>query len=820
MPGFQSEANSARSQQIVASDSELRFLNGGGQIGQLLRSGKGLPAPMQTPADWPDSIKTLVAVMFSANQPMFLVWGAERRMVYNDAYSPILRDKHPSALGQPLLQVWHEIEGELLPLMEKAFAGEPTQSDKLALCVKRDGRLQAAWFSFFYAPVRDANGNVIGVFCACNEITEQHLAQQTATATCERYKGVIDAMSEGFVLMDENYRVLEMNAEAVRLDGRALGDMVGRSHWELWPGSIGTPVEAAHREAMEQRRPVSLRHHYTSEGFDNWLELRVFPLAEGGTAAFFRNVNPAVSADVALRASEARFRAAVSAIGVMWTNNANGEMAGDQPGWSQITGQTADQYQGFGWTEVVHPDDAQPTVDAWRRAVASRSAFQHEHRLRVQSGQWRLFSIRAVPVFDAQQQIIEWVGVHIDITEARRTEAALRDADQRKDEFLATLAHELRNPLAPIRTAARVLSQPDVTADVVRSCADILARQVTHMALLLDDLLDVSRITSGRLELKKTTITVGSIVDAAIEASRPCIDARSHHLTVTVPEPLMQLNADALRLSQVLTNLLNNAAKYTDPQGQIELTITATDDGLQMVVSDNGIGIAPDSLAQIFVMFSQVDSPIDRSEGGVGIGLSLARGLVVLHGGTLDGHSPGLGHGTTMTIQLPGSLYINSAEDTARNTAPPVALKATPQPLSILVVDDNRDAADTLAMLLDMEGHRAVTAYGGAAALALIGAQPFDAAIMDIGMPGMNGYELARHTRLTAAGAPLLLVALTGWGQEGDQQKALAAGFDRHMSKPVNPDLLLEGLNRWVISKRASNEVSGTGYSASAFSNL
>ncbi|MDQ3271678.1 MAG: PAS domain-containing protein, partial [Pseudomonadota bacterium] len=538
----------------TAGSNDLRFLSGGGEIGRILRSGSGLPASMQTPASWPDSIKTLVAVILCAKQPpMYVAWGNGRNQVYNDAFIPILRQKHPSALGQPLFDVWHEAADELLPLVDKAYGGEPTQSGKMEILAERGGRLEPAWFSFFHAPVLDANGDVIGIFCACNEITEQHLAQQAAAATSQRYKDVIEVMSEGFLLLDEQYRVLEMNAEGLRVSQRELGQLVGRSLWELWPGSLGSPLEAAHREAMLERRPVSVRHHYTAEGYDNWVDLRIYPVPEGGVAVFFRDINEPIRAEAQLRASEARFRAAVTAIGVMWINNADGEMVGEQPGWSQITGQSAAQYQGYGWTHAVHPDDVQSTVEAWQRSVKSQSLFQHEHRVRVQSGQWRLFSIRAVPVFDADQQITEWVGVHIDITEARRTEQELREADQRKDEFLATLAHELRNPLAPIRTAARVLSQPDVNAASVRTCADILARQAGHMALLLDDLLDISRITSGRLELKKAVVTVRAIVEAAVEAARPGIVARGHHLTVSLPDEVIELDADSLRLSQVLT---------------------------------------------------------------------------------------------------------------------------------------------------------------------------------------------------------------------------------------------------------------------------
>ena len=806
-----------------AHDRDLAFLGGGGQLGCLLRGDtSGLPAFMQSPASWPDSIKTLVAIIFSADQPMYVAWGTEGQMVCNDAYLPILRHKCPSAAAQPLLDLWSG-DLELLTRVQADRAAGPAPVKQVQITIARDGRLENAWFSFFHAPVHEAAGAIIGSFCVCSDISSQQLARQSAASTSQRYKNIIDAMSEGVLLMDEDYRVLEINAEALRLSIKEREEVLGKTHWELWPASLGTPVEAVYREAMQQRRPTSLRHHYTSEGLQNWLDLRIYPVPEGGLAAFFRDINGPMQSEAALRASEARFRAAVSAIGFMWTNNAKGEMVGVQAGWSQITGQSPDQYQGLGWTDAVHPDDVQPTLQAWDRSVAGKSFFRHEHRVRVQSGEWRLFSVQAAPVFSDNDQISEWVGVHIDITEAGLAKQALREADHRKDEFLATLAHELRNPLAPIRTAARVLMQPNASAQSVQTCAAILSRQSDHMALLLDDLLDVSRITSGLLELKKTVVNIQAIVDAAVEAARPGITARGHRLTVSLPDKIIEISADSLRLSQVLTNLLNNAVKYTEPQGLITLRVTSSEKVLKLAISDNGIGLAPDNLTRIFVMFSQVRSPIDRSDGGLGIGLSLARGLVELHGGELTAHSEGLGHGTTVTVHLPATLRERSrSDDDAFSKAAQHARPTTPR-LSVLVVDDNRDAADTLAMLLEMEGHRAVTAYSGEAALMRAATEAFDVGILDIGMPGMNGYELARFLRATQAGAQLLLIALTGWGQESDQRKALAAGFDRHLSKPVNPDALLQGLTGYVAKKRsrlADNAASDTDYSPSAFSSL
>lgn len=383
-----------------------------------------------------------------------------------------------------------------------------------------------------------------------------------------------------------------------------------------------------------------------------------------------------------------------------------------------------------------------------------------------------------------------------ELAEAERSQAnarleatmqALRQADQRKDEFLATLAHELRNPLAPIRNAVKLLESPALDDRRRQWGREVISRQVQRMALLLDDLLDVSRITRGRLQLKKDCIDLGSLVASAIETARPMIDAKGHVLETVLPPEPVQLMVDPLRLSQALANLLTNAAKYSDPGGHITVLAALEADELTLSVRDTGIGLSAASLQQVFEMFSQVDSAIDRSEGGLGIGLALVKGLVGLHGGTVEAQSPGIGQGSTFTIHLPLAVLHHGPR--SEEMAPRPAL-AEPR-CSVLIADDNRDAADSLALLLQMAGFELHVCHGAREALLLARRARPAALVLDIGMPGMSGYELARQIREEAWAREALLIAVTGWGQQEDRERSRAAGFDHHLTKPVDTDVLL-----------------------------
>jgi PAS domain S-box-containing protein len=449
----------------------------------------------------------------------------------------------------------------------------------------------------------------------------------------------------------------------------------------------------------------------------------------------------------------------------------------------------------------IHPDDREALYAAVRAAhdATGDGRYSLEYRILRSNGEIRWIVAHAQTLFageGADRRPVRTVGTELDVTERRVAEARLRDseealrrADQRKDEFLATLSHELRNPLAPIRTAAELLTLPNLTDDQLAWSRQVIHRQVKHMARLLDDLLDVVRITRGKLRLRLQPVDLGTIVDTAVEAARPLLTAKGHGLTIELPRQLPTFDADPVRLAQVLSNLLTNAAKYTDSPGRISLTARVEDGALHVAVKDNGIGVAPGVLPRIFEMSSQAQDPLGRAEGGLGIGLALVKGLVTLHGGSIEALSEGTGHGSEFVVTIPCR---------ASSTMQPPLISPNPAPerkttvvgRKILVADDNQDAAHTLAMLLRLAGHEVRTAHGGEAALTLASTFAPEIALLDIGMPDLNGYEVAKRLRRTDCGADLRLIALTGWGQDEDKRRARDAGFDHHLTKPVDPQQL------------------------------
>jgi signal transduction histidine kinase/CheY-like chemotaxis protein len=357
----------------------------------------------------------------------------------------------------------------------------------------------------------------------------------------------------------------------------------------------------------------------------------------------------------------------------------------------------------------------------------------------------------------------------------------LRDTDRRKDEFLATLAHELRNPLAPIRNALQIMSlaQDGPTVEQARS---MMERQLGQMVRLIDDLLDVSRISIGKLELRKERVDLASVLAGAVETARPLIDACGHALRVTLPPSPVYLDADPLRLAQVFSNLLNNAAKYMDRGGRIELEAAAGGGELRVTVRDTGRGIPPEALPYVFEMFAQVDRSLEHSHGGLGIGLTLVKQLVEMHGGRVEARSDGVGRGTEMNVYLATAPAPAPAVPAARRK-----LHSHAFAFRILVADDNIDAADSLALMLRMMGNQVRTVHDGAQAIEEAEAFRPDLVLLDIGMPRVSGYDAARRIRSQRWGARMVLVALTGWGQDEDKRLAREAGFDHHFTKPVSP---------------------------------
>ena len=367
-----------------------------------------------------------------------------------------------------------------------------------------------------------------------------------------------------------------------------------------------------------------------------------------------------------------------------------------------------------------------------------------------------------------------------------RTEA-LREADRRKDEFLATLAHELRNPLAPIRNALEILRLNGPMPPVLKSTSEIIDRQLQQMTRLIDDLMDVSRINQGKIQLKREDVELATVLQAAVESSRPLIERSGHELTVVIPGNSVVIDADLTRLSQVFLNLLNNSAKYMDPGGRIEIRAEQQGSDVEVTVKDSGIGIPADKLPTIFEIFSQVESALSRSQGGLGIGLCLVKRLVEMHGGRIEARSDGIGKGAEFIVRLPVVVKRSMRRSSVN---PEVAICKSS--LRILVVDDNRDNADTLAMMLKEMGNDTCTVYDGEQALAAQQAYLADVILLDIGLPKMNGYEVCRQIRQQNEFKNLVIIAQTGWGQEQDRQLTHEAGFDYHMVKPVDPTALIK----------------------------
>jgi len=482
-----------------------------------------------------------------------------------------------------------------------------------------------------------------------------------------------------------------------------------------------------------------------------------------------------------LRESEGRFRALADASpGLIWQIDLHGNTVYVNQRYLEIIGQTPEQLLVKGWHSILHPDDAPGYLTAVNRALRERTLLQARSRVKISGGTYRWFESHAAPWLSVNGEYRGHVGLMIDITDAVQAEGALKEADRRKDEFLATLAHELRNPLAPISNGVQLLQRSGRPAEQER-VVNMVARQVSQVVKLVDDLLEISRITSGKIDLNRQPLALAELVRSTIETSQPLIDQGRHALTVELPDEPVLLDGDRMRLTQVLVNLLNNAAKYTDPRGRIRLAARCDGDHVAISVQDNGIGILESELPYVFEMFTQGQRARSRGYGGMGIGLAMARRLVAMHGGTMEVHSEGMGRGSEFIVRLP----LLRTEAQAPAASPRAGANASLSGQRILVVDDNRDAADSLAMLLEAEGAEVHAVYDGRLAMTALEATRAHVVLLDLGMPVMDGYEVARRLRADARFRNVRIVALTGWGQDSDRERTRLCGFDHHLTKPV-----------------------------------
>ena len=604
--------------------------------------------------------------------------------------------------------------------------------------------------------------------------------------------------------------ILAVNDAFLKASGRRREDLVGVSLFAAFPANPDDPQdtgEAALRASLaravtsgqpdtlpDQRYPIRVMLENGETVYEErfWSAVSTPILGGDGQVLCISHTTNDVTAQVraaaALRESEARYRALTNA-----TADVVYRMSPDWSGMRQLEGRgflKDTQHLSQLWLdEYIPPADQAPVHRAIADAIRDKTVFQLEHRVRRVDGSEGWVFSRAVPMLDAEGEIHEWIGAASDISERKAGEEKLRDLDRRKDEFLAMLAHELRNPLAPIGAAAELLQRARLDETIVRRTSQIIGRQVAHMTGLVDDLLDVSRVTRGLVELDHAALDIRTILADAVEQLMPLIQARRQRIDLRAPPQAVLVNGDKKRLVQVLANLLNNAAKYTQEGGVLQLAAEVDRGRVRIEVIDNGIGMVPELVERAFELFAQAERSSDRSSGGLGLGLALVKSLVELHGGTVACDSAGPGRGSRFTVCLPCAADVR--DDSAGAGEPSGSSGRQPGAgLRVMVVDDNVEAAETLAMLLEADGHEVLVEHDPLRALDRARRTSPQVCLLDIGLPGMDGNELAQRLRAQPETAGALLIAITGYGQESDRVRALAAGFDHHLVKPIDTDSL------------------------------
>jgi PAS domain S-box-containing protein len=606
----------------------------------------------------------------------------------------------------------------------------------------------------------------------------------------------------GIFILDPQGYVASWNTGAQRLKGYTAEEIIGR-HFSLFypPEAIaaGWPQEEL-RRAVHDGRIEDEGWRIRKDGSRFWANVTITPIYDddrrlSGFAKITRDLTERRAHEEQLRSSEERFRLLVERVRdyAIFMLDPSGVVRSWNVGAKAIKGYLPEEIIGRHFSVFYSPQEQQAGKPAAQLEIALAEG-------RVEGEGWRVrkdgtmfwANVVITAIRDHSGQLIGFAKVTRDMTDRHRLEE-LERSSRLMNEFLAMLGHELRNPLAPIRNALTLMQLESLASPQLRNCRDIIDRQLSHVTRLVDDLLDVSRVTTGKVTLRLDVLDVAEIVRASVETARPLIDARRHRLSIELPEHPVHLRGDATRMSQILQNLLVNAAKYTPDGGLIDVKAQQVGGFVVISVSDNGRGIAPGDLEEVFVLFKQ---GVDASdESGLGIGLTLARSLAEMHGGMLEAHSAGLGQGSTFTLRVPAIRADSPGKPAA---AVDVAPSAGPQPRSarVMVVDDNRDSADTTAAILRLLGSQAECAYSGGQALELAGRFAADVVLLDLGMADLNGYETLRRLRTRPGMASVFAVAMTGFGSQEDKNRTLRAGFDAHLTKPVELGQLISLLNQ------------------------
>ncbi len=675
-----------------------------------------------------------------------------------------------------------ELSREELPMRYAARHGVQVRDFEFGV-VRADGSICNLYE--YASPLYDEHGAVRGCVGVFVDITERRISEEKLAESQRRLQALFSNATEAFLLCDKDGRYLDVNPSACQVLGYSRDELLGKTIWDLIPAEARSDAHELWRDfhvAGEQSGEIQLLR---SDGSRIDLEYRaVANIIPGLHLLILRDLSERKRAENALRESETRFRQLADSMPQMvWSAQPDGFIDYYNRRWYDYTGLPEGQGGDQSWIPVLHPDDVQPCLDRWYHSVRSGESYEIQYRFRDRErGGYRWHLGRALPVRDEQGSIVRWFGTITDIDDQKRAHQALEEASRRKDEFMAMLGHELRNPLVPVRNAAELLRLAADDRATLELAREMIDRQVTHMTRLIDDLLDVSRISSGKILLRKERLDLAALIRRTLEDHRMMLETSGLHLSAELTDEPLWVDGDPTRLYQSVGNLLQNAQKFTDAGGRVAVRLRRSDDAALLTVTDTGIGMDEDMLARVFEPFAQADQSLHRSRGGLGLGLALVRGLVEAHGGSVRARSAGLGHGSELSLRLP----LSPAPDRHPGRAAP-SPSAGERSLRILVVEDIADTAHSLRMLLELAGHRVEVAGNGTEAL--LSATRFrpEVVLCDIGLPGgMDGYDLARALREQADGAPPSLIALTGYGQEQDRLRSLRAGFEAHLTKPID----------------------------------
>jgi PAS domain S-box-containing protein len=736
---------------------------------------------------WPARLRVIVDLMLDSVEPMVIWWGRDRLQIYNDAYAPRVDGKLASiALGQPAANTWKHEWAKIEPFVENVFGTATSRTyDEFAFGIERNGKLEEAYWTYSLTPIRDDDNVVQGVLVISSEITERTLMT--------RRQQTLDLLRNDLAEVNTFDQLIVASERAAALNPTDLHSV---------------KLMQSHASIAAVAMPYQVRVEAREVGIDVGLAIDFISSPHVALDDSYRKFSEQFSLLVATAQqrieSEARRRMIEAERDRLLLDAPLGAavMLGEDlvyhlvnSVYAAVSGRPADEMVNKPFVEVYPELLGSPVHEKFKEVYRSGEPFVSKPTL-VQIHRNggalddRYFTYNLSPLRTLTGEVFGLMVIAVDITtevESRshveRLNVELKAAARAKDEFLAMLAHELRNPLAPIGAAAELLQLIKLDEKRVRQTSQVIGRQVRHMTALVDDLLDVSRLTRGLVELDKAPLDIRHVVADAVEQVTPLIQSRRHHLALHLPPDITKVSGDKKRLIQVMANILNNAAKYTPEGGNIVLRVDVHSAHVSIEVEDNGIGMEPGLASRAFDLFTQAERTPDRSSGGLGLGLALVKSLTELHGGRVSCQSAGLGKGSTFSVQLPRQAQSKDELD-----GPDVdrSMEQEAASLRILVVDDNEDAASMIAMLLDASGHHVMVEHSSRKALERATQYAPQVCILDIGLPEMDGIELAKRLRVQPETANSLLIAVTGYGQDQDRKQTKAAGFDHHLVKPAD----------------------------------